>query len=88
MKDQTFDIYTESNVSLSGEIRDGCLYLTSEVWGEYDSEQHIEFSKEATEQLFSIITLKEFIFFCQKEHLIGLEKYLDEKGIERTTFTF
>jgi hypothetical protein len=53
------------------------------VWGDYDSEQHIEFSKDATEKLFSLISLDEFIALCRKVHLIGLDKYLNEKGIER-----
>ena len=55
------------------------------MWGDYDSEQHIEFSKDATEKLFSLISLDEFIALCRKEHLIGLDKYLNEKGIERKT---
>ena len=49
MNDQKFNIYSESNLSLSGEISEGCLHLTSEVWGSYDSEQHIDFTKEDTE---------------------------------------
>lgn len=85
MKDQAFNIYSERNLSLSGEIREGCLHLTSEVWGDYDSEQHIDFSKDATEKLFSLISLDEFIALCRKEHLLGLEKFLNEKGIERKT---
>jgi hypothetical protein len=55
------------------------------VWGDYDSEQHIDFSKDATEKLFSLISLDEFIVLCRKEHLIGLDKFLNEKGIERKT---
>ena len=88
MKDQTFEIYRESNLSLSGEIREGCLHLTSEVWGSYDSEQHIDFTKDDTEKLFSLISLDEFIALCQKEHLIGLDKFLNDNGIKRSTFTF
>ena len=88
MKNQTFNIYSESNLSLSGEIREGCLHLTSEVWGDYDSEQHIDFFKDATEKLFSLISLDEFIALCRKERLLGLNKYLDDNEIERSTFTF
>ena len=55
------------------------------MWADYDSEQHIEFSKDATEKLFSLISLDEFIVLCRKEHLIGLDKFLNEKGIERKT---
>ena len=87
MKDQAFNIYSERNLSLSGEIREGCLHLTSEVWGDYDSEQHIDFSKDATEKLFSLISLDEFIVLCRKEHLLGLDKFLKENGIERKTVT-
>ena len=58
MSDQTFRIYSESYLSLSGEIREGCLYLTSNVWGGgYSGEQHIEFSKEATDKLFALISI-------------------------------
>lgn len=55
------------------------------MWGNYDSEQHIDFSKDATEMLFSLISLDEFIALCRKEHLIGLDKFPNEKGIERKT---
>ena len=51
MKDQKFNIYSEPNLSLSGEICEGCLHLTSEVWGSYDSEQHIDFTKDANFEL-------------------------------------
>lgn len=88
MKDQKFNIYSESNLSLSGEICEGCLHLTSEVWGSYDSEQHIDFSEDDTEKLFSLISLDEFITLCQKEHLIGLNKFLNDNGIKRSSFTF
>ena len=89
MEDQTFIIYSESSLTLKGEIRDGCLHLTSEVWGGgYDGEQYIDFSKDNTDKLFSLLSLNEFICMCQKVHLLGLDKYLDEKGIERSTFTW
>ncbi len=87
MEDKTFEVYRELSCSLNGEIRDGCLHLASEVWGAYDSEQYINFDKENTDKLFSLISLDDFVMLCKKEHLIGLNKYLDANGIDRKTFT-
>ena len=63
------------------------LYIISKVWGEYDSEQHITFSKEETDKLFSIITLDELISLGQKSYLGGLNEFWDENNIKRNTFT-
>lgn len=49
MKDQKFDVYDHAyrDVSFFGEIKDGCLQLTSLVFGEdYDSEKNYFFDRE------------------------------------------
>ena len=84
-----FNIYTEKYVSLKGDIRGGCLSLESMVYGEdYDSEQHIDFSKAETDKLFALISLDEFIALGKKEHLRGLDEFMDAHGIKRDTYTF
>lgn len=87
MKDQKFTIYEETGVYLDGEIKDGCLELLSEVYGEWDSEQHSSFSKEDTEKLFSLISLEDFITLCREKRLIGMDEFLKENGIKPDVFT-
>ena len=84
MEDRKFTVYNDLYVYLGGEIKNGCLELTSEVSGgdEYpDSEKHYIFSREQTEKLFSVISLEDLIESCRKGRLIWLENYLDETGI-------
>ena len=76
MKDGKFDIYNERFVYLGGEISNGCLELISEVYGDDDhpdSEKHYLFSESQTEKLFSLISMEDFIAFCQRGHLMWLE---------------
>ena len=74
MKDTSFTCYIERFVCLEGKIKDGQLYMDSEVWGdEYDSEKHYRLTKEDTEKLFSEMTLDQFIEFCRKERTLGME---------------
>ena len=87
MKDQKFSIYEESGVYLTGKIENGCLKLLSEVYGEYDSEQHISLTKEETGRLFSLISPEDFIRLDKEKHLPGLDEFLDEHDIKRETFT-
>ena len=85
----TFTIYGEQNISLTGKIIDGCLSLESDVYGdEHDSEKHYEFSKEETEKLFNLISMDDFTKLCKKEHVIGMEEFLDKNHIEYKTFTY
>ena len=78
-----FSCYSDGSVYLGGMIKNGCLNLESEVSGEYyDSEKYYSFSKEATEKLFSLLTLESFIEMCKRVHLFGLEKYLEENNIK------
>ena len=89
IKDKEFVIYSDKYVSLTGKIADGCLSLESNVYGDdHDSEKHYECSKEETEKLFKLISLDDFIKFCQKEHLLGMETFLKENNIEYRTFTY
>ena len=86
MKDQEFTIYSERYIYLGGSIRNGCLQLDSEVYGdEYDSEKHYLFSRLTTDKLFSICTLEEFINICRKGHLFGMEAFLRANGIRYET---
>ncbi len=88
MEDMKIDIYHESGVSFGGKIKDGSLSLTSEVWGaDYESEQHINFTKVQTEQLFSLITLEDFVKLCRKERLEGMWKFLEKHGIRPASAT-
>ena len=55
MTDCKFTIYNEQYVYLGGEIKNGCLELTSEVFEDEnypDSEKHYIFSASQTEKLF------------------------------------
>ena len=85
VNDMKFDIYSERYVYLGGEIRNGELELISEVYGDYDSEKHYYLSRSETEKLFSGCTLDEFIDLCQKGRLIGMEAYLNKRGIRYRT---
>ncbi len=88
MEDMKIDIYHERSNYFSGEIKGGSLHLTSEVWGDdYESEQHIDFTKEQTEQLFSLITLEGFVNLCRKERLKGMWKFLEKHGIRPASAT-
>ena len=84
MTDCNFTIYNEQYVYLGGEIKNGCLELTSEVFGDenyWDSEKHYVFSGSQTEKLFSLISLEDFIDSCRRGHLLWLEQFLREHGI-------
>ncbi len=88
-EERSFDIYSEQYVSLKGKIKDGCLALESNVYGEdYDSEKFYDFSKEETEKLFDLISLENFIELCRREHLVGMEKYLSDNQISYRSFTY
>ena len=89
MNDQKFEIYNEPNVHFNGEIKAGCLILTSSVFGDdYDSEMIYEFSRADTGKLFSILTLEDFIDFCKENHLRGLDEFLEKNDIHPETHVF
>ncbi|MDO5439779.1 MAG: hypothetical protein Q4F09_07145 [Erysipelotrichaceae bacterium] len=89
MKDCRFDIYDERYVSLSGSIENGCLKLTSLVFGEdYDSEKNYSFSRKGTDKLFSLVSLEEFKNICRSGHLLGMEKFLTDNDISWSSFTW
>lgn len=84
MKDCNFTIYNELFVYLGGEIKNGSLEITSEVFGDEnypDSEKHYIFSESQTEKLFSLINLEDFIGSCRSGRLLWLERFLREHGI-------
>ena len=87
MVDQDIRIYSEKGASFSGKIKNDCLSLTSEVWGAYNSEQHIEFSKEQTEKLFSLISLEDFLKICREKKVSGMWEFLDANDIHPTAIT-
>ena len=88
LTDRDFVIYSEQYCSLKGQIRDRQLYLESYVYGDdYDSEQHIEFTAEDTEKLFSLMSFEEFVGFLHEKRLYGFNEFLREKGIEPQTIT-
>ena len=87
--DRDFVIYNEENVTLSGSIRDGCLHLESNVYGDdRDSEKYYDFSSEETRKLFSIIGFNGFIESCRKGHLIWLEEFLERNDFHPKTFCY
>ena len=86
--DREFGLYGGPDYFLEGEIKNGCLHLESDVYGEYSSEKHYLFTKEDTEKLFSLLTFQQFRELCIKGGLIGLEDYLEANGIKPSTFTF
>ena len=78
--------YSDKYCSLKLMIIDGCLNIDSEVYGEdYDSEKHYMFTREETNKLFSLITLKEFIELCGNENLVGMTAYLEKNNISCRT---
>lgn len=84
MEDRSFVIYQELFVYLGGEIKDGSLELTSEVYGDDDypdSEKHYVFSKEQTDKLFSLISLEDLFESCRRGRLFWLEAFLRKNGI-------
>ena len=87
MEDRKFTVYSEPGVYLGGEIENGCLHLESDVFGEFDSEQHYSFSKEDTDKLFSVISFEDFCELCRREHLLGMDEFLEKNGIKPGVFT-
>ena len=89
MKDCKFDIYDERYVHLFGEFRNGCLQLTSLIFGEdRDSEMIYDFSKADTEKLFFLVSLEDFKKICRAGHLLGMEKFLKDNGIRWSSFVY
>ncbi|MBO4220475.1 MAG: hypothetical protein J5933_06090 [Clostridia bacterium] len=83
-----FCCYSDRYSSLSGRIADGCLSMTSEIYGgDFDSEKHYLFSAEETEKLFSAVTLKEFIELCRTGRVLGMEAFLEGNGITSSGIT-
>lgn len=83
LTDMKLDIYSGGGISLQGIIKDGCLHLTSEVWGDdYDSEKHYVLTREDTEKLFSIIEVDEFIEECREGHTLWMEDFFEMNGID------
>lgn len=88
IEDTTFSIKSETYVSRYGKIKDGEMHLTSEVHGDdFDSEQHIIFSKADTERILSMMTLKEFRDFYGKVGTLGLEEFIKEHKLKPNTIT-
>ena len=85
MPDMSLIIYNETNVNLNGDIKDGRLHITSEVYGDYNSEKHYIFTVEQTNKLFLIIDVDSFVELCRKEKLIGMEQFLEKNGIKPET---
>ena len=85
----SFTLYSMPGVILTGNIRDGKLSLTSEVWGDLgDSESHYDLSKEDTDKLFSMISLEDFIILCQENNGWGMTKCFGEKEIMYKLFNW
>ncbi len=82
----SFTCYAQRYICLSGDIFDGCLSLTSEVYGDnYDSEGHYTLSEKETEKLFSLLNLNEIIELSQRGNLSGLLAFMDSHGITYDT---
>lgn len=89
MKNQEINIYSEPNVSFYGRIKKGCLSLTSEVYGgdDYpDSEMHLNFTKEQTNKLFSLLSLDDFLKLCREKRVSGLLEFLEANDIHPEKF--
>lgn len=83
MPDMNLSIYSSGGSNLRGTITNGCLHLTSEIWGDdFDSEKHYVFTEEDTNKLFSIMELDEFVEACKKGHVLWLEHFLHENDID------
>ncbi len=89
LSDKEFVIYNEQNVTLNGSITNGCLHLESCVYGEdYDSEKYYDFTAEDTKKLFSIMKFDDFLSSCREGHLIWMEQFLKDNGIQPKTFCY
>ena len=88
IEDTKFSIKSGSCVSRYGEIKDGEMHLTSEVYGDdFDSEQHISFSKADTKRILSMMTLDEFCDFYGKVGTLGLNDFIREHKLKPKTIT-
>ncbi len=87
--DTSFLIYANKTSSFDGYIKDGCLYMTSEVYGNgdscMDSEMHYSFSLEETNKLFSLISVDEFIESCKNGGTMWLHDFLWKNDIQYKT---
>ena len=88
-KEVSFSIYERDGAYLDGIIKDSCLTIISNVFGDMgDSEKTYAFSKELTEKLFGLIDLDDFIALCRSEGLGGMEEFLKKNKCYPATFVW
>ena len=88
MENKSFTIYSEQYVYCCGEIVNGKLEITSDVYGDYDSELIYSLSRMDTEKLFSNMTLDEFIERVRADHISGLDNIFQELDIHPNKMCF
>jgi hypothetical protein len=80
-----FTVYQNAYGYLGGEIVNGRLSISSEIYGDADhpdSEIQYSLSAEDTIKLFSAVSLNEFIDICNQKRLLGMMLFLNDLGIE------
>ena len=72
--ERTFRDVNEPDLDLifRGSIRNGALFIESEIHAEYDSEKVYTLSRCATGRLFSLLTVEEFTKLCREGLFSGL----------------
>ncbi len=89
MEDRNFSIYSERYASMKGEIRNGCLHIELDVYGDdYDSEAHYTLVEAETERLFSIISPDDFIALCREGHVKGMLDLFETNNIDYSSYVF
>ena len=91
VQDGSFTVYADRYSYCGGEIKNGCLKIDSEVYGDdmyFGSEKHYIFTKSQTKKLFSLIGFEAFIAACREGHLSWMERFLEEHDITPKTFCF
>ena len=87
-KNNTFHIKSQNNASFYGDITGGKIHLTSMVYGDdWDSEKHIDFSKEDTQYILSMMSIEEFRDFCAEKDLNGLYDFIKEHKLNPSIIT-
>ncbi|MGN1168075.1 MAG: HD domain-containing protein, partial [Lachnospiraceae bacterium] len=83
VQDQSFTIYSENSRGLYGKLKQGCLELISEVYGEdYNSEKHYRLTKEDTFKLYLGVGIEKFCELCRQGGTEAMEHALNANGIQ------
>lgn len=78
-----FVVYSGDAGCMTAYVKDEKLMIESEVYGEDDDSELIyRFSKKDTKKIFAKMTLEELTDHLRETHTFGLEKLMDDLGID------